>query len=481
MSTPTTTMPRLLVTGVPRTPSPYGLFTVATPRTSADPHWEMAGAQWESLPCRNASGIAAPDCDPETAQLGIPKSFGGENGVGPVINEADPFTVYAPYNCSALSHTQAEGQEIATQALLSLEQNYVEWELWTGHLGAQPNFPASAEEIAEGPLDPLVALAALEAWYHGHYGTVNGQAAVVHMGVGAATILAKKAALQYRNNQVFTPAGSRVVIGTGYGSAALDESGALTDRLYITPTPFVYRSEIFDSSNSAGDLLDRRQNDQYAIAERTYLIGWDDCPHTGTVELVYPSGGGGGGLPTPQYPFTVTEPAEGTVIEHDSYTTVSGTGRPGALISITFVGDGWSGGSTTATVAEDGSWSVNNLTVAAQGSGEAEIQATQGLRTESVTVHVEAQVDITSPTSSATGLDPTGAEVTGTGEPGKTITVTSNPLPSDTEITGTGEVEEDGTWTVTMNLSETEGDYTTTIHATDGNTSNTVSSIALAV
>jgi hypothetical protein len=45
-----------------------------------------------------------------------------------------------------------------------------------------------------------------------------------------------------------------------------------------SPALFGYRSEVFNSSARPGDLLDRAQNNLYAVAERTYVIGFDPCP-----------------------------------------------------------------------------------------------------------------------------------------------------------------------------------------------------------
>ena len=40
---------------------------------------------------------------------------------------------------------------------------------------------------------------------------------------------------------------------------------------------FGYRSEVFTPSATGGDLFDPRRNDLYAVAERTYLLGFDTC------------------------------------------------------------------------------------------------------------------------------------------------------------------------------------------------------------
>jgi hypothetical protein len=361
---------------------PYGLFTVVPPITPAEPHWQSAGVEYETLPCRNIGGVGAPDCDPETKTIGMPKSF---TRAGPGIDTADPFGVYAPYACGPVGNSVSEGQEMATAQLLLNEQNYVEWELWTGHLGAEPNLPGRAEQIADGPLDPVVALTILEAWFHGHSGTVNGLQGIVHMGVGAATVLESQNLLKFRNGSYWTAAGSRVVIGTGYGSGALADDGTYTDRLYITPPMFIFRSDIFTSSSRAGDLFDTRTNDLYAIAERTYLVGWDSCPVSATVELTYPDPGDGIPLPTPEYPLTITSPADGATYDYGDFVPLAGTARPDSAITMSWVcGDGLPA-DNTIEVDADGNWAEDML---ASRAPSCTLTVSQGFRSDSVTVNV---------------------------------------------------------------------------------------------
>jgi hypothetical protein len=53
---------------------------------------------------------------------------------------------------------------------------------------------------------------------------------------------------------------------------------------YASPALAGYRSEVFDSSATPGDLMDRQTNVLYAIAERSYILGYDPCG-VGAAEL----------------------------------------------------------------------------------------------------------------------------------------------------------------------------------------------------
>ncbi len=66
---------------------------------------------------------------------------------------------------------------------------------------------------------------------------------------------------------MLTAAGTPVVAGTGYTS----------DLVKASPAIMGMRSEVFFSQNRAdrGDGLDITNNDFYALAERTYLLGFD--------------------------------------------------------------------------------------------------------------------------------------------------------------------------------------------------------------
>lgn len=277
MSVLTVASPRLLVSAVPRTPAPYGLFTVATMRATVDPHWQT-GVEWQSEPCRQPGLIGPPDCDPSDSTgegtLGLPKDF---SDAGPGLDDASPFTLYAPWLCSPVGHSSESAEQQARDQLAAAEQFGVEHAIWSGQVDSQPSL-ADAEAVADGPLDPLSALATLEQQFSAQIGSQG----VLHCSRYAATILVKQADLVAGASRLTTPLGTPVISGSGYGDPH-------PERLVITPPPFVYRGEVFTSSDRTGDLFDRDHNDLYAIAERTYLVGWDSCPTSLYADIEYPA------------------------------------------------------------------------------------------------------------------------------------------------------------------------------------------------
>lgn len=253
-----TIAPPTVVTGAPRIPLPFGLFSVLAPRVDAEARWEN-GVRWETLTCEPAGGRGAPECDPEVDVIGLPKELDANAGE---TGEASSFAVYGHYTCSPIGNTPDAAQAKADAHLIAREEARVEQALWTGDLGNTPNIVEAAADLG-GFASSWASVAALEQ----HLAETYGSQGVLHMSRSTALLLFKDGSLVARNGRLQTPLETPVVAGTGYPD----------DAIAITPALFGYRSEIFASSNVPYDLLDRKQNNLYAIAERVYLLGFDPC------------------------------------------------------------------------------------------------------------------------------------------------------------------------------------------------------------
>lgn len=266
--------PPLYVEPAERAALPYGLFSVVPPRPAGDEKW-LNGVQWEPLSCSPASGIGEPDCEPAegggTAAVGLPKTLAAPGGV----EEASPFTVYGMHKCSPVGRDQGAAMDRARQHLMAREEARVEQALMTGDLENEPNFQG-AVDLTTGAQSAKEALALLE----GHIASTYGSLGVIHVSRTGATKLASDYLLTVTGGRLTTMLGTPVVAGAGYevnvgpsGSAG----AAGTVWAYATPMLFAYRTDVFEPSIRTGDLLDRADNNQYAIAERGYLLGWDPC------------------------------------------------------------------------------------------------------------------------------------------------------------------------------------------------------------
>ena len=180
---------------------------------------------------------------------------------------------------------------------------------------------------------------------------------------------------------------------------------------------------------------------------------------------------------------------DGTVngAEAASGVTLTESSQPGSTVNVTF-------GATTlaATVAADGSWSVDFPASAVQ-SGEYDATVTAvvtdangNIATTSGTVHVDTYVNAFNFTSTTGGADgvinqteaQSGLVVTGQAEAGSTVTVMLG------GVTTTATVAANGSWTATFASGQlASGTYTTTMTATAtdaaGNTSDITQTVTV--
>ena len=131
------------------------------------------------------------------------------------------------------------------------------------------------------------------------------------------------------------------------------------------------------------------------------------------------------------------EAPDAPVISPTDGTEISGTGEPGATVSVAIPGVEEP---LTATVDESGNWSVDPEPDLVDGT---EVTATQADAAGNTSNPASATVDADAP--DAPIINPTdGTEITGTGEPGATVSLTypglSEPL--------TAVVDEEGNWSI---------------------------------
>jgi hypothetical protein len=264
--------PKALVAAPERVPHQFGLFSVIGFRTETENRWTGGGIEWEAGLCGDdaLNGIGQPGCPPgDIIGLPLDKDVAEDQAIG----SATPFTVYGGFSCSPVGYDADLAQARATANLLAGEEARVERAYWSGDLGNDPNLVEAASVVA-GPLKPAAALGALE---DALFSTYAGQG-TFHTSRRIAYYLAANDLIENRLGRLVTALGTPVVAGAGYpGTKPTAGAGTSTNWLYIAPPPLGYRSDIFNSSDRAGDLLDRSKNNLYAVAERTYAIGHDPC------------------------------------------------------------------------------------------------------------------------------------------------------------------------------------------------------------
>ncbi|WP_051485426.1 Ig-like domain-containing protein [Nocardioides sp. J54] len=166
----------------------------------------------------------------------------------------------------------------------------------------------------------------------------------------------------------------------------------------------------------------------------------------------------------------ITSPSSGTVT-NDQTVPLTGTGEPGATVTVR---DENGDPVATAVVDGTGSWSAETTALPEGVHTLTATQTDEAGNTSPASAPVQVTVDLTAEPPVVDDLPDGGLtndstpEITGTGEPGATVTVEVDGTPA-----GTTTVDEDGTWTFTPTEPLTEGPHEVTATQTDeaGNTS----------
>jgi len=230
-------------------------------------------------------------------------------------------------------------------------------------------------------------------------------------------------------------------------------------------------------------------------ADTTYPIPVDSPPGDYTVTGTTASGLTATGTfavtdeTAPDAPVIET-PADGSVT-NDTTPTYSGTGEPGATINLVVDGTPVTP-AEPIVVAEDGTWSYTPTTPLTEGEHTVDATQTDPAGNESPADSNTFTVDTTAPgapvitdvdgddaTDGAAVTDDATPPITGTGDPGNTVTV----IDGDGTVIGETTVGDDGTWTLTPADPLPEGDTTVTATQTDpaGNESEPSAPVTITV
>lgn len=230
------------VAAPPVVPHPFGLFSVVPPISPAESGW-LSGTAWESWACIDPN--VTTDTCVDGGDAPDPKTFDG-------CRTSETFKAFTAYvGVQRSGGAIGVATEMATNALNMAEEFAVERELWAAMLTAAGALPAAT--------DPVVALGQVEKGLAvGYRGT-----GIIHMDRVTATLLSDN--LVQRGSQLITTLGTPVVVGAGYDTGD-DEPGAIIGTGNIA----VRRSVV--SIHQAWNMA---INDDLAVAERTFVVGWD--------------------------------------------------------------------------------------------------------------------------------------------------------------------------------------------------------------
>lgn len=289
---------RQIVDGPAFTPLPYSLWEVVQQRPATDPHWQN-GVTWQEW-CPQVPDTMYDECISVTG-TGSPPPFPTLPSGGNVVSRnrgATPFTLEAEFDCSPVGQDLL--QDRAGDALQRLEDYTVENAFWTGLAGGQPvvwpHLAANAQVLDKDSIilqsaagmvvtgtgvDVTDALGRLEAQLavcYGGQGVIHIPAlalptfvawTLVHMGTEATP--------GEDVGKLYTTKGNLVVPGGGYTGSGPDGTAAAAGSawIYATGAVFGYRSDIV--SWRMPETFDRAKNTVKAIAQRTYVLGYECC------------------------------------------------------------------------------------------------------------------------------------------------------------------------------------------------------------
>jgi len=274
------------------TPLPYGLLSSLRTdiREPDDPHWQ-SGITWESI-CAEG-GTTYDECWAVTGTGSAPAPSEKSPTAAIGRRGALPFTVYSAVDCSAPGFWD-RAQELLDDTFTQSEQWQVENAVWSGTAGGQPvvwprlasnadnveattnvTLGTAADVVGDGTaIDIVTGLGELEKALANCYdgvGVIHAPRNLLAPMANAHLIQLDSTGTRYR-----TVGGNMIVFGAGYSGTG--PAGQSTDNetwMYATGAVMIYRGPVQVMPPASG--LNRSNNSLTALAERTYLVGWDCC------------------------------------------------------------------------------------------------------------------------------------------------------------------------------------------------------------
>lgn len=257
------------VTGGPGPGTPYSVTFAGALANQNMPQMTASGSFTGGT--APAVTVTTPTAGVPGQVIGMPKDLDSKGGFG----EASAFTIYGHYHCSAMGVPLDWAQTMANDHLKSREEARVEQAVWTGDLGNVPSLAKSTVDSNSTAASIRRAIADVE----NRLGKLYGSQGVLHMTRELALLAVARSVLDISHGRLVTELGTPVAAGAGYPGSGPNNVAAAANRSWVFGSGSLlgYRSAIETSSNRPGDLIDQANNNLYAIAERSYLIGWENC------------------------------------------------------------------------------------------------------------------------------------------------------------------------------------------------------------
>ncbi len=256
-------MPPLLVPAPTITPARYGLQSAADPVTETGRI--HAGIQWDRLPCGPAT-LDPAECGDTPTDLDLPAGIG--------VGDAAPIKVFAGFTCSPVDLTE-EKMRARAEAALATDWVAVEQAVWAStDLRLMRTGTGATVELSPTPVSLVRGVGLLEAFLGKSYAGVG----VIHAPRAVGAHAAAAQLITSATGYLTTPLGNRWSFGAGYPNTEPDGSAAAAGVAWLVVTTAVqYRRTPIQHRRTREQSIAYGANRIDAVADRTYVVSWDDC------------------------------------------------------------------------------------------------------------------------------------------------------------------------------------------------------------
>lgn len=254
----------------------YGLLKVVSPITPDDMHWMAAGINWEDDLCGDGTETFIDDCPPASG-------FTKPNERNLFFCDADPFLAIGSFDCSPVGRPADQAFETARRRLLAWEGRQVERTLWTGvssNGDVNPSFAFGNESCdlapvdlnPAGAVDAPTAISLIEAAFADEIACGG----LIHVPSSVAPFLRSHKQFVEDGGKLYSPGGSRYVVGRGYpGSGPANAAAAAGEAwIFATGDMVLARSNVIMVPETVAEGVNRLVNNITIRAERFYTVGY---------------------------------------------------------------------------------------------------------------------------------------------------------------------------------------------------------------
>lgn len=253
----------------------YGLLSVVTPFTPGDPHWAASGIEWEDDLCGDGTETFIDNCPPAS---GFTKPAQRDLN----FCATDPFVAVGSFDCTPVGRPAGEAFEVARRRLLAWEGRQVEETLWTGLASngdVNPSFAFGNPDCGilpvdvnpAGAVDPVTAISLLETAL-----AAEVPCGFIHVPVSLVAFLKAHKVITVENGELYSPAGYRIVVGSGYPGSGPANVAAAAGEVWIFATGpmLIARGNVIMVPESVAEGVNRNINNITVRAERFYSVGF---------------------------------------------------------------------------------------------------------------------------------------------------------------------------------------------------------------